>query len=379
MAKQKRSRLLDLPYVLARKEGLFVRITYPVGQGKYKAREEKLPADATPDDAIAVIARLQQTVKTNPLAFEGERMSFATLLAQFRVDNPKMPDWYAAPLAEFFGAMRIRTINFGIVKQFRQAREQVTRLIPNPDNPTEKIAVARKPATINRELEWLRAVLLYAVRRGWLEKNPLTSPLRGETLIEKGAEDQRARVPTPEEEARLLAACTGRRAHLRGLIIATRDTGLRRSALRALTWPDVDWEQRALRVPPPKSKYKRRPKVIALTQRLHDELLRLWHEAKQPTEGLIFGHSDFKRSYATACRLAGVVGLRFNDLRHGFATDMLEANVSERLAMKAAGHNNPETHAIYANFDLRLSRQVADALDALHKQREQQTEPAPKL
>ena len=90
----------------------------------------------------------------------------------------------------------------------------------------------------------------------------------------------------------------------------------------------------------------------------------------QPATGQVFaGASDFKRSYRTACRLAGVAGLRFNDLRHGFATDLMEAGVEERLAMKVAGHNNAKTHAIYTNVDERLALQVAAALNRLHQNR----------
>ncbi len=87
-------------------------------------------------------------------------------------------------------------------------------------------------------------------------------------------------------------------------------------------------------------------------------------------DSLVFGEfKDFKRSYRTACRLAGIEGLRFNDWRHGFATDLLEAGIPERVAMKAAGHANASTHAIYANLDERISRQIAEALDKLHAQR----------
>ena len=67
--------------------------------------------------------------------------------------------------------------------------------------------------------------------------------------------------------------------------------------------------------------------------------------------------------------MAGIEGLRFNDWRHGFATDLLEAGIPERIAMKAMGHANASTHQIYANLDERISRQIAEALDRLHAQR----------
>ena len=46
---------------------------------------------------------------------------------------------------------------------------------------------------------------------------------------------------------------------------------------------------------------------------------------------------------------------------------MMEAGVPKDLAMKAAGHRNPEIHDIYTNIDQRIARQLAEALDRLHE------------
>ena len=107
---------------------------------------------------------------------------------------------------------------------------------------------------------------------------------------------------------------------------------------------------------------------------LYDELRRVWEAASAPDPAAkIFGNiAGFKRSWRTACRLAGIKGLRFHDLRHGYATDLLEAGVNERLAMKLLGHSNEEIHAIYTNLDSRLALTVAAALDDLHVARAKQ-------
>jgi integrase len=98
---------------------------------------------------------------------------------------------------------------------------------------------------------------------------------------------------------------------------------------------------------------------------------KLWQTSDKKPETKIFGGiTEIKRSYGTACRLAGVTDLHFHDWRHGFATDLLEAGVEERLAMRAAGHINPETHAIYTNVDERIAREIALRLDQLHQKRQ---------
>src|SRR5262249_23581896 len=101
------------------------------------------------------------------------------------------------------------------------------------------------------------------------------------------------------------------------------------------------------------------------------ELLKLWEKSdKQPTSKIFGGIKDIKRSYATACRLAGVADLHFHDWRHGFATDLMEAGIEERLAMRATGHTSAEMHAIYTNIDERLARMIAGKLDDLHAARQ---------
>jgi integrase len=166
------------------------------------------------------------------------------------------------------------------------------------------------------------------------------------------------------------------------ILIAARDTGLRKGALLSLTWSAVGFRAEGedlvvgdfLRIPKG-NRYKKRPKVIALTDRLRVELQALWEKSTRDPQAKIFGGiRDVKRSYNKACSLAGVEDLHFHDWKHGFATDMMEAGVEERLSMRAAGHTNPETHAIYTNVDERLALHIAERLNDLHRSREEGSE-----
>ena len=351
--KKKRS---NLPYTRIKSGKLYVVIPYRVGDvWKQKAR-----LAANQEDALRVMQELRAEIGQHGASLvAAERMTFRELLAEYRRAHPQTPAWYHEPPAEFFGDRLVRSITYADLRQFRSARERVPKRFTLDER--------RTPATINRELEHLRSVLLYAMRHGWIRTNPFAA---GPPLILKAEEERRTRVPTPAEEEALLAVCVPpHRAHLRPLIIATRDTGLRRSALLALTWARVDWQGRLLRIPKG-NLYKRRPAVIGLTARLYDELRRLWDASDRNGEGKVFGElGDFKKAYATACRLAGIRGLRFNDFRHGFATDLMEADVPQHLAMQLAGHTQADTHAIYANVDDRLALQAALALDRLHASR----------
>ena len=132
----------------------------------------------------------------------------------------------------------------------------------------------------------------------------------------------------------------------------------------------MDLENGFLEIPKGKAN-KVRPKVIAMTVRLKAELTALWRNSDKKQESPIFGGiKDFKKAYAAVCRRAEVMDLHAHDWRHGFATDLMEANVEEQLAMKATGHNNVETHHIYRNIDKRLAKVIADSLDKLRAKRE---------
>jgi hypothetical protein len=204
----------------------YVRIAYRDTAGKWRDKARRVNSVA---EAISAIEKIRQEIgDRGPGAYYGEKMTFAELLEECRKAKP-IPKWYADPLIEHFGQKRIKTITYGDIEQFKAARSAVKKEFRDPDDPEKMIQLDRKPATVNRELEWLRRILLYAVRHDWLLKNPFQ---RGPApLIRKSEEKRRDRVPTPDEEARILAVCVGLREHLRSILIAARDTGLRRGAL----------------------------------------------------------------------------------------------------------------------------------------------------
>ena len=357
--------LLALPHVHGRDGKAFARIWYRDAGGKWKSKERRVN---TVEHAMRVISQMTRELGLRgPEAFDGERMTFNELMDQFLIDNPKTPKWYSDPLREYFASRRIISITYSDLKRFKAAREQVPK--KGTDDP-------RAPKTINHELERLRAVFLYAVRHKWIPNNPFNE---GEqALISKAEERSRYRIPSPEEEASILSYCVGLRAHLRPILISAKDTGLRKGALLSLTWSSVDIVVDDdgndtigdfLRVPEG-NKYKRRPRAIGITARLKAELLLLWEKSdKQPTTSIFGGIQDPKRAYNKACELAGVKDLHFHDWRHGYATDMAEAGIEERIAMIATGHTSAETHAIYTNIDERLARMIASRLDQLHQSR----------
>jgi integrase len=68
-------------------------------------------------------------------------------------------------------------------------------------------------------------------------------------------------------------------------------------------------------------------------------------------------------------QLMGEIGLgdvRFHDLRHAFATRLLEANVNPKVVSEALGHASVSiTLDIYSHVLPSISRRAADAIEAV--------------
>lgn len=213
----------------------------------------------------------------------------------------------------------------------------------------------RSIAAINRELEFLRTVFNHAVANGWLAKNPFSLAKK---LIEKSHETKRDRLLGFGEELALLNACYRPNARnsergneqLRAILICAADTGLRRNELFTLEWADLDFAKRTINLRAINAK-NNQARQIPMTPRVC-ELLEPYQG-----NGLIFGLTDIKRSFATAKRLAGIVDLHLHDLRHAFITRAVLAGVPIAMVTAASGHLSDE-YKRYVNVGPDALRQL---------------------
>lgn len=249
----------------------------------------------------------------------------------------------------YFGKKTLRSIRYGDLARFQRERIN-TKTIHDKQ---------RSIATVNREFEVLRNMFNIALREGWILRNPFMS---GPLLILKSHEVTRERIITPAEEELLLAACTGRRSHLRALIICALDTGMRRGEILTLTWEDVDFENQLIRVKAFNTKTQRE-RLLAMTPRLMKELLVLYEASTKQSAKIIFGIEDnFKKAFAYARKLAGLPEVRFHDLRHTAATRLVQQNLPLPLVGRILGHTQANTTMRYVNANVETARRAAEAL-----------------
>src|SRR5262249_60591207 len=118
-------------------------------------------------------------------------------------------------------------------------------------------------------------------------------------------------------------------------------SGWRHREITELTWAEIDWDGRVIRLDPARSK-TRRGRVLPMSPALKTVLERR-HELRQPGERLVFGRDgvtvrDWKRAWPRACAAAGVPGRRLHDCRRTAARNLIRAGVPERVAMTLLGH-----------------------------------------
>jgi integrase len=209
--------------------------------------------------------------------------------------------------------------------------------------------------TINRDLEALRHILFWAVDDGLLTANPL-SRLR---LVPERRKPRS--ILGFEEEEQLLAAAA---PHLRQIIVAALDTGMRRGELLHQRWEHVDFNRRLLSVTQSKTAAGE-GREIPLTERVYSLLQTL----RQDT-GLLFTFKGkpiraIKTAWKAAIRRAGIRYCRFHDLRHTFNTRLMEAGVMQEVRKALMGHSSGEdVNAIYTHVELPAKREAIRKLEA---------------
>jgi integrase len=262
-------------------------------------------------------------------------------------------------LREHFGKRKLRAITHGDIERFRAIRLKTET----------RHGKQRSIATVNRELSLLRRVLNVATRNGWIIRNPFYGST---SLVTPGDEKPRERIITREEEARLLAACTGLRSHLLPIIITALDTGMRRGEIFKLRWSDIDFVTRIIIVRAFNTKTMRE-RQVAVTERLTRELEAVYERSIKDPDTLVFGISDnVKKSFNSARKAAGLPDVRFHDLRHTHATRLVAAHMPLSEVGRILGHTQVNTTYRYVNANIETAQRAAAILDSFNGFNEQE-------
>ncbi|MGF6814018.1 integrase [Paraburkholderia atlantica] len=244
-----------------------------------------------------------------------------------------------------------------------------------------KIGAAAKgntAATLARKLTALQGAYSKAVKWGVVTDNPIKHVERD------GKSNQIERFLTDDEERRLMAALVAREegirdardranAHrrmrkykpypplhnvpfagdyLRPAVIVSLHCGLRRGELLALRWHDIQFETRTLIVRRANAKDDDIRRVPLNDTAL--ATLKQWRKVAHDV--FVFaGESgepitEIKTAWANVLRAAGIVALRWHDLRHSFASRLIQRGADLYVVKELCGHATIQMTERYAHL-----------------------------
>jgi integrase len=236
-----------------------------------------------------------------------------------------------------------------------------------------------KPATVNRDLDRIRAALNKAVEWRLLDSNPINGVKRSQ-----GGDSERVRYLSAEEEARLRKALLNREAerrekrasgnawaqargrekrptwgkdeftdHLAPLVLLALNTGLRRGELFGLTWDRVNLERKQLTVAAGTAK-SGKVRHMPLNAEAVSVLTR-WRK-QGSAEGLVFPGGEgarlthINRSWASLIQDAKLEDFHFHDCRHHFASRLVMGGVDLYTVKELLGHADFDMTQRYAHL-----------------------------
>ena len=173
----------------------------------------------------------------------------------------------------------------------------------------------------------------------------------------------------PDEAARLIKAVNeSTNPNLADIVAVLLLTGARKSEALNMRWEDVDFENRLWLVPRSKNG---RPRYIQLGQRAVDILQE--RHANATGNPLVFPNPSTGREYQcifhcwrVAREAAGLPNLRIHDLRHSFASALVNEGVPLFDVQELLGHSSIKTTQRYAHLSKERLQASARRIDDVY-------------
>ena len=229
----------------------------------------------------------------------------------------------------------------------------------------ERLEDGVAPATVNRELDVLGAMITHAtVHLEW----PLPNPTRGRSLREP---EGRIRWITKAEATRLIIEARRRRSgeRLADFIELALHTGCRMNELLKLEWRRVNWQHRLIILEGEDTKAAKR-RTVPLNDVALAALRRRAREVAEhcPASPWVFAKRDGSRlvsvreGFKAACQAAGIRDFRIHDLRHTCASWLVSEGVPLADVKEVLGHSTITMTEKYAHLAPHRAREAVATL-----------------
>ena len=194
-----------------------------------------------------------------------------------------------------------------------------------------------------------------AVDNNYLLKNPW------QNIKKFPVKNYSVRYLKPDEEERLFKVLP---EYLKGIVIVALNTGLRKSNILELRWEQINFDFNFIEVLENKGN---KHLLIPLNEKLiqffsnKPDVERKGYIFINPETGLPY--KDIKKAWSTALEKANIENFRFHDLRHTFATRLIEKNIDIVVAKELMGHANISTTMIYVHSDADRKKNAINVID----------------
>jgi len=268
---------------------------------------------------------------------KAKKVTFAEMVDKYMQKYQKSRDKYTVRLfLPVLGSLTLNQITPEILSDYRDER-----------------LMSVKPATVYQELGLIRRMFNVAKREWrWAIDNPATY-----ISFHVGDSNKRDRWLTSEEEERLLKEVT--LEWLKRIIVFAIHTGMRRGEIVNLKWQDVDLRRKIIRVEKSKNHMKRGiPMNNSAFELLNKQKVRDISGKVFPVKG-----QTISIAFIRTVKRAKIENFRFHDLRHTFATILVQKGVDLYKVKKLLGHKTITMTERYAHHYPESLRSSIEMLD----------------
>lgn len=290
-----------------------------------KRIQQALPHAQSKEEALYTLQHEVQKVfdRAHGIEYRRGKIGFKTFARCFLEDymmtsrrNFQSDVYRLNHLCSYFKETDLRSITPLTVERFRK----------------ERLKVGNSKSTCNRYLALMKRLFNVAIEEGYTEENPVQK-----VKLYSEKDTLKERILKASEETKLIENCSD---YLKLIITVALNTGMRLGEILNLKWNNIDLKARRIRVEKTKSG---RVRFIPINDVLFQELGKL-RNGQSPfvffNAKTMKPYVDLKKGFKAACGRASIKGMRFHDLRHTFATRLIENGIDIETVRDLLGHHS---------------------------------------